>query len=241
MSQEALAARLNVSKSLVTSFETGRLIPQDDTAKSIDNIFGTGDEIQDSAKTEREDRHPWMRPWVEHERRALLLRTWQPLLIPGLLQCESYMRAVFAGVHRNTGRIDELVAARLERQAATLDRANPVAFSAVIGEVAFRQAPREIMKEQLEHLVDLGHRPNVRIRMLRDGLGLHAGLGGAFVLATLTDGRHVGYLDNLLAGDVVTAHGDLADTELAWEAVDGLALPVDQSRDMMLRLIDELK
>lgn len=242
MSQERLAASINVSKSLVTSFETGRLIPQADTAKTMDELFGTGDEIQSSAKTEREDRQPWLRSWVDQERRAHLLRTWEPMLIPGLLQCESYMRAVIAAVPANAGKVDELVAVRLERQAATIYRDNPVAYSAIIGEIALRRGPREILKEQLEHLVDVGHRPNVRIRLiLAEPEGIHVGLGGGFVIASLPEGRRSAYMDDQLVGHVATAHGDLDALELAWEEIDALALSVAQSRDAILRMLDEHK
>jgi transcriptional regulator with XRE-family HTH domain len=239
MNQSQLAAALRVSKSLVAGFETARHIPQADTAQNIDKVLGSGDKIQKLSAIAREDRYPWMRSWIEHERRAILLRTYQPLLVPGLLQSETYMRAVLGTSAANEGRIDELVDARLERQAATLGREKPVAISAIIGEYALRRGPREVMKDQLGHLVDLGHRLSASVRVMPDDVGLHIGLGGAFVIASLPDGRRCGYLDNQLKGTVVTSHGEVTDLELAWEAVDRLALPVVQSRDLMLRIIDE--
>lgn len=240
MSQEKLATSINVSKSLITSFETGRLIPQDDTAKSIDNLFGTGDEVQGLAKREREDRQPWLRPWVEQERRAVLLRTYQPLLVPGLLQCEPYMRAVISAVPGNAGKVDELVATRRGRQTATIERDDPVPLYAVISEVALRTGPPEILKEQLGHLVDVGHRSHVRVRMVPMWTGgLHAGLAGPFIIATLPEGRRAGYMDDQLVGHMATGNGDLDTLELAWAEVDALALPVDQSRDAILRMLDE--
>ncbi|MDG4764696.1 helix-turn-helix transcriptional regulator [Solwaraspora sp. WMMD406] len=241
MNQTQLGAALRVSKSLIAGFETGRHIPQADTATNLDQLFGTDDKFAKLSLEAREDRYPWMRPWVEHERRALLLRTYEPLLIPGLLQTEGYMRAVLATSTMNDGRIDDLVRTRLERQAATLGRDNPVVISAIIGEFALSRSPREVMKDQLGHLVDLGHRPSVKVRVLPDEAGLHLGLGGAFVIASLPDGRRCGYLDNQLKGTVVSSHGEVTELELAWESVDGLALPVVQSRDLMLRMIDERK
>ncbi|MFV2018934.1 helix-turn-helix domain-containing protein [Micromonospora sp. LOL_023] len=241
MNQSKLAAALRVSKSLVAGFESGRHIPQADTATNLDRVFGTDDKIQKLSAEAREDRYPWMRPWVEHERRALLLRSFEPLVIPGLLQTEGYMRALLATSTMNDGWIDDLVRTRLERQAATLGRENPVVISAIISEFALGRGPREVMKDQLGHLVDLGHRPSVKVRVLPDEAGLHLGLSGAFVIASLPDGRRCGYLDNQLKGTVVSGHGEVAELELAWESVDGLALPVVQSRDLMLRMIDERK
>lgn len=239
MSQERLAASISVSKSLITSFETGRLIPQDDTAKSMDALFGTGDEMQHKAKDEREDRQPWLRSWVEQERRAVLLRAWEPTLIPGLLQTEAYMRLVFAAVPSNSNRLDDVVATRLARQAAVLERKPPVELAVLIEESALRRGPRDVMKEQINHLVDLSHRPSVRIRAVPETAGLHAGLGGPLALATMADGRRVGYLDDLLQGRVATAPGDVLELELVWEAVNELALSADQTRDLMLGMIND--
>lgn len=241
MSQERLAVAIKVSKSLISAFESGKLIPQVDTAEDLDKLYGTGDEIQRHAKETREDLRPWLRPWVEHEREAVLLRSWEPMLIPGLLQREGYMRELFAGTYGDTTRVDEFVETRLARQSAALNRNPPVTLSCLIGEFALRQGSREILKDQLDYLIDVGHRPNVRIRVVPDGLGLHVGLGGPISLATMPDGRRLGYLDDQLRGRVATTAGDVIELELFWELIDALALSVDQSRDKILRLIDEFK
>ena len=229
-----------MSKSLIQQFESGKLTPQDETAAALDEYFGTGSELRELAKDEREDRQPWLRSWFEQERRALLIRTWDPLVIPGLLQREAYMREVFSSVPRTADRIDELVASRLDRQANTIHRDDPVALSAIIGEMALRRGPREVLKKQLGHLVDVGHHRNIKVRVIpAGGEGIHAGLSGPFNLAHLPDGRRVGLMDDQLTGHPVTNHGDLGHLELAWAEIDALALPVIQTRDLILRMLDE--
>ncbi|MDG4790102.1 helix-turn-helix transcriptional regulator [Micromonospora sp. WMMD1102] len=242
LSQDRLAAAIGVAKSTVQSFESGKLIPQEGTAQRLDGAFGTGQELQELAKNAHDDLRPWLRSWEDHERRALTLRAYQPLLIPGLLQCESYMRAVFAGSPGNAGRVDELTAGRLARQGATIGREHPAILSAIIGEVALRTGPPEVLKEQLNHLVDVGHLPHVKVRVVAQGAGgLHVGLGGAFVLAGLPEGRRVGYMDDQLTGRVATSHVELARLDVAWLEVDALAMSADQSRDVILRMIDGQK
>ncbi|WJK39364.1 helix-turn-helix transcriptional regulator [Solwaraspora sp. WMMA2056] len=240
MAQDRLAAAIGVSKSLVQQFESGKLVPQEGTAERLDGFFGTGNEIQRAAKDAREDRQPWLRSWFDQERRATLLRSWAPMLVPGLLQCESYMREVFSAVPSNAGKVDALVAKRRERQAATIDRDDPVGLSAIIGEVVLRRGPSEVLMDQLGHLVDVGHRPHVRIRVIpAESEGIHVGLSGAFVIANLPDGRRSGHLDDQLTGHAPTTRGDLGHLELAWEEIDALALPVVQSRDLILRTLNE--
>lgn len=242
LSQDRLAAAIGVSKSSVQYFESGKLTPQEGTAQRLDEVFGTGREIQDLAKAAHEDLRPWLRPWVEHERSALLLRSWEPLLIPCPLQREAYMREMFAGVPANAGRVEDLVANRAARQVAVLDRDPPVTISCIIAEFALRRGPREVMKDQLEYLVDIGHRPTVTVRVLPDGVGgLHAGLGGPISLATLRDGRRISYLDDQLQGKVATSAQDVGELELSWELINGLAMAADQSRDLILELMNEHK
>nr|MDT0660496.1 Scr1 family TA system antitoxin-like transcriptional regulator [Micromonospora sp. DSM 115978] len=237
--QQQLAKAVGVSKSLITSFETARLIPLEQTAKALDLALGSGDQIQKLSAEMRCDRRPWLRSWRDHERRAALLRAWEPNLIPGLFQTEAYMRLVFAAVPSNRGRLDEVISTRQERQRAVLERNPPPELAVMIDESALSRGPREVMKEQLSYLVDLGHRPNARIRVVPGSAGLHAGLGGPLALATMADGRRVGYLDDLLRGRVATTPGDVLELDLVWEAISELAHSADQTRDLLLRMIDE--
>lgn len=57
---------------------------------------------------------PWFREWAELEQDARSIRSYEPLLVPGLLQTEAYARAVLAtsGLLSPT-EVDEIVAARL--------------------------------------------------------------------------------------------------------------------------------
>lgn len=242
MAQDRLASAIGVSKSLVQSFESGKLVPQEGTAARLDEVFGTGDEIQEAAKDAREDQRPWLRSWREHERRAILLRSWEPLLVPGLLQREAYMRKMFAAVPANAGRIEELVKTRLARQAAVFDREAPATIACIVAEFALRRGPREIMKDQLGYLADVGQQRPVTIRVVPDDAGgLHAGLGGPLAVATMPDGRHIFYLDDQLRGRLATTPSDVSELELSLESINGLALSIEQSRDLILEMLNECK
>lgn len=77
--------------------------------------------------------------WIDSERRATSLRTWEPLLVPGLLQTADYARAILAADPETTEeQLSELVAARLERQ-AILDRPNPPALWVVLDEAVLHR------------------------------------------------------------------------------------------------------
>lgn len=240
LNQQQLAEALNVSKSLIAGFETGRLIPQPDTAADLDELFGSGDRVQQMSAEARKDRQPWMRPWVEHERRATVLRAWEPTVIPGLLQTPAYARTILVAGPHTDEEVAELTTGRLGRQEATLGRDKPVVLTAVIGEPALRYGPPEVMKPQLEHLIDVGDRPNVHVHVLPVESGLHAGLAGPFVIADQPDGTRVAYLDDQLAGRVATNVVDIGTLEVTWAAIAALALSAQPTRNFILRMIDEL-
>jgi hypothetical protein len=73
----------------------------------------------------------WFESWLEAEGKAHALKIWQPLIIPGLFQTGEYARALFLAAGTDTERADELVAARLERQ-AILERPDPPHVIAVL-------------------------------------------------------------------------------------------------------------
>jgi len=240
MTQAQLGRAIKVSASLIAAIEQGRAVPQPETAAHLDELFGLGDEIQRAADVARDDaRPPWLRPWTEHEERATLLRWWEPMLLPGLLQTEEYARAVLQGSWLPDDVVDRAIQVRRDRQAATIDRPSPPRLSAIIGEFALMSGPAEVRREQVKHLLDLSERAAVRVQVVPRSAGLHAGLNGAFVLATLPGNRRAGYVDDQLRGRVVTDGGDLDQLDLSWEIVSGLALPVQPSRDLLQRAIND--
>lgn len=241
MTQAKAGAAINVSGSLIAAIENGRLIPQPSTATQLDALFGTGDEIQRAADAARDDAQPpWLRPWTDQEAKATLLRTWEPNLIPGLLQTEAYTHAVLQGSRLPKRAVETTAQVRKERQAATLGRAEPPMISAIIGEAALRCGPPDVLKEQLVHILELSKLPHVQVLVVPSSAGLHAGLSGAFVIANLPHRHRIAYADDQLRGHVVTDGHDLDRLELAWEIVSGLALPVHLSRDLIMKAVDQL-
>lgn len=120
----------------------------------------------------------------DFEVEASMIRMYQCQVIPGLLQTPAYAEAVFRGggaysddeVRRN-------VDARIQRQ-YTLSRHNPLHLWAVIDEAALhrRVSDPSVMREQLQHLINMAMRHNVNIQILPFHAGMHAALSGSFFL-----------------------------------------------------------
>ena len=53
----------------------------------------------------------------------------------------------------------------------------------------------EIMREQLAHMAELAQLPHVSVQIVPASAGAHAGLAGAFTIATTRTGRDVMYIE----------------------------------------------
>jgi transcriptional regulator with XRE-family HTH domain len=239
MSQDAVGAAVHVTGSQIGHYESGRSVPAEDMAGALDRALDAGGKLRAAAEQSRgEAVAPWLRPWAQNEERAIALRTWEHSIVPGLLQTEGYARAVFGTGWHTPDQAEEAVRTRMARQAAALHRPEPVELTAIMSEAVLHQGPPAVMKEQLEHLADIGHRPNVHVRVVPIGAGMHAGIAGAFAIATLPDGSTVVYLDDLVEGKIGSRARDLRRAVTAWEGVCARALPCQMSRDRILKAID---
>ncbi|MBV7701661.1 helix-turn-helix transcriptional regulator [Nocardia nova] len=112
-----------------------------------------------------------LRLLVDLEEQANRLRITESEIIPGLLQSESYVRALHANMSdAHTGvTVEDWVQARLERQ-RNLVKAEAPEFHAVLSESCLRRRHGDpkghVMIDQLHHLIDLSQRPNILIQIM---------------------------------------------------------------------------
>jgi transcriptional regulator with XRE-family HTH domain len=120
LTQAALGKRLGCSSSLVAHIEKGDRTPKPDFAAGCDQVFGTGNRFARLCRSITSPSGPgWYLRWTDEiEPSARVLRSWDPLLIPGMLQTEDYARAVFRGdlAGISNQEVEDGVSARLRRQ-----------------------------------------------------------------------------------------------------------------------------
>jgi transcriptional regulator with XRE-family HTH domain len=234
LSQEDLGKAVNYSSSLVSAVENGQRPPTMEYLTSVDRALNTGGLFERLLKDLVSiDRAPvWLRDWIIFEREATLLRWFQPLLVPGLLQTEDYARAVLEwGGLLDPSEVERSVVSRMERQ-EILAKPKPPHFIAIIDEAVLNRfvGSTDIMTAQCEHLTACAERANIYLHVLPSSAGAHAGLAGAFILAKGAS-YEVAHLDNNLRA-VVVDQRDPVDTLIRkWEALRGEALPRSQSID----------
>ena len=182
----------------------------------------------DSLETLRRDNHKrgfWntghrrayleeLRLLVDLEAHASLLRVAEAEIVPGLIQCESYIRALHepppgsrtAGIDRTTT-VDDSVRARLARQDVLAGTDAPH-FHAVLSESCLRReyGGRTVMAEQLEYLLALSERPNITVQVLPFATTTRgAGMEDRFTLVRVPSPGAAGDLDIA----IVESQGDI--------------------------------
>ena len=132
----------------------------------------------------------WFRAYVDLESAATLIRSYEGQLVPGLLQTEDYLRAMIGGARPDTSpeETQRRVALRLTRQ-TLLTRADAPRLWAVVDEAALRRpvGGTEVMRAQLERLIDAAKLPNVTLQILPLAVGAHPAMVGAFSILRFAD------------------------------------------------------
>src|SRR4051794_26340634 len=98
MKSRQLAEAMHVVPSTVSQWLTGKRKPHRKDVQRIEEILGTNGYLERYLNDwlPREIAHEWLDKWIEAERQANQLLSFQPTLVPGLLQTESYARAVLS-------------------------------------------------------------------------------------------------------------------------------------------------
>ena len=163
--------------------------------------------------------------YIGFEAGASSIRTFQGLLIPGLLQTESYARSL-AATYVSPDRIDAVVELRLHRQKEVFAR-KPEQIH-IVDEAAIYRRVGDAMLEQLRHLAQLAERPEVSILVIPFAAGLHFGLKGPFALLSFELGRldDVLYLESARRGDLLVTNPGMfsgAVSATVYDAADEIA------------------
>jgi transcriptional regulator with XRE-family HTH domain len=238
LTQDALGALISYSPSLVAMIETGRRAPRLDFAERADAALKAPGTFVRLQQHNRSTPLPaWFRPYASIEATASQLRSWQPLVVDGLLQTEAYARALLA-MRPNTSaeELDELVAARMERQ-AVLDRDNPPTLWTVMDEGALQReiGGASVMREQLQHLGKMSQRPGIIVEVVPLTAGAHSGLTAPFAIAEADDGARVGYLDTASEGLVIENRAAVSDLMFTFDTLRSEALTRRASHDLIMK------
>lgn len=245
MSQEQLGQRINFSGDMVGKVETCERVPTPAFAAACDEVFAHLDglfmRILDLARRSGGASPQWFRDWLGAEQEATSLRAWELALVPGLLQTADYAQALLAaGPDTMEDELDDLVSARIERQ-AILDQRRPPELWVVLDEAVLHRlvGSQKIMHDQLQHLAEMSCRQNISVQVLPAGTGAHAGLNGAFVVAGFDAAPSILYLETAVEGQTIERPAQVRKAALAFDRLRAEALPRGASRELIRKVAEE--
>jgi transcriptional regulator with XRE-family HTH domain len=179
--------------------------------------------------------------YIAFEGEAEELLTFELAVIPGLLQTEEYARALNeAGpAEIDADEIEERVKVRAERQ-RILERDNPVRLFAVIDEAALRRpvGSPEVMRAQLQHLIDLAAHPKITLQVLPFAAGPHPGTGGRFTIMSFPGaGTPDAVYIETIAGELLIESGDVDRYRSVFRRLNAKALSPEATIEMLDKMI----
>ncbi|WP_436493097.1 helix-turn-helix domain-containing protein [Actinokineospora sp. HUAS TT18] len=207
--------------------------------------------LTDFFREVRDQRGYWICPnsqWISDSLRSLILHeatadrfaSYDPEVIPGLLQTEPYIRSLFADFDLPDDEMDALVDIRVERQ-RIMFRQNPARFTFFIHERVLRMAlgDCQIMTEQLRMLLMFGEHRHIGIRVVPSAARGKVLFGGTF--------KYLGYRRHkpLVCLDATMGTLFLEDPKYVdpfralLPNIANVALPVGESRALIAKLADE--
>ena len=251
--------QIRASESKVSRMELGRVGFKERDVSDLLELYGLTDETERVRLMElaRAANNPgwwsrygdvmpnWFANYVGLEVAAKLIRTYEVLFVPGLLQTEAYARAVvqFGKTFLPPEEIEQRVALRVTRQ-QILTRANPVRLWGVIDESVLKRpiGGRDAMCEQIEHLLKVSQQPNVTLQVMPFSSGGYPGAGGAFTIMRFPEGDlpDVVYIEHAASALFLDKLEDLDEYAAIMEALTIAAAPVSDTPRILQDALAEM-
>jgi hypothetical protein len=180
----------------------------------------------------------WFQAFADMESKAAYVSTYQCQLVYGLLQTEEYARTVLSVEH--TERLDEMVAARMERQRILRAGEPPVVCMVLDEAVLYRQiGGTEVMRDQLAHLLSLFDKPWMQLQVLPFSIGQHAGMMGSFTLLRFDGHPDVHYSESYDQGHMTANPQVIRERCFGYARLQAEALSPRESAALIARVMEE--
>jgi len=232
-------------------------LPEPSYVRDLTRIYGATDaeeaELLDLVVHARE--RLWWRSYEDvfgkdnefpgYENDAARISVYMPLVLPGLLQTASYIDALLSvGPWPERWR-DRALEARLRRQQILERPRTAPQLTAVITEasLAYRWGSRDERRAQVEHLIAIGRRPNVKLRLLRFENGAHPGMSTLVDIFDFPDEEDtsVVYLENDTALQEVINAVEVKAYKDTFARICEAAISPTATRASLVKLADSLK
>ncbi|MGP3969062.1 helix-turn-helix domain-containing protein [Streptomyces sp. 6N223] len=257
LSAQGAADLLGLTRSRVSNIEAGRFGVSANRVRTFASAYRCPDEelVEALAGMAGERRKGWWEQYrgelpstfldiAELEWHAKSVRTAVIAHIPGLLQTEDHVRAMFAMADPPLPALQVLARTthRLKRQ-AVLDRDDLLEFTAIVHEAALRMqfGGRRTAKGQLRHILETSERDNVTVCVIPFEAGGFPGAGQSVIYASASIPQlDTVLLDTFHGGALIDIEMQLRRYRKLLDRMEGLALSPEESRDFIRDMAHEL-
>ncbi|MEV6511851.1 helix-turn-helix transcriptional regulator [Streptomyces sp. NPDC051642] len=219
-----------------------------DLAQHVDKRLGTDGfferRCEDARKAKQAGHAEYFADVAEMEKHAESIEDWAPMLIPGLLQTESYANAVvrtsLPWLPPET--VEKQVTARLDR-AKLWERDERPSFWVVLHESLIRKPllPSEEMAVQLEHIGQVINGNQGVLQILPETAAAHPFMMGMIRTMTFPDAPPVVYTEGLHSGQLIDYPALVKDYRRSYDLLRAAALPPDASLTMIEQAAEDYR
>ncbi|MEV6974568.1 helix-turn-helix transcriptional regulator [Kitasatospora sp. NPDC093806] len=250
LTQRQMSERIGFTEDHIGSVERGRRTPRIEFLTAADELLNAGgaliavaDDVM-KAKVRVTSRHPaYSKAFTSEEAKAIEIHDFSTMVVPGLLQTEAYIRALYE-MRRpllSPEQVDEWVAARLERQKLLTRWPLPV-ISWVIDEGVLRRpvGGREVHAGQLEHLLKVGQIRGPELQVMPTSRTEHSGMGGSFILLTPAGRPQIGYVAAQHVNRLITDPEEVRNMAARYSSIRAEALSQRETLALIEQILGEL-
>ncbi|KOV91995.1 helix-turn-helix domain-containing protein [Streptomyces sp. NRRL B-3648] len=239
LTQKDLGAIVFCTGSLIGQIETTLKVPTREFAERVDAALMTDGFFSRLVGLVLRSQLPtWFQAYADMEAKATYISTYQCQVVYGLLQTEAYAAALLC-VDR-PDKVDEMVAARMERQ-RIMRRDEPPALWVVMDESVLHQmvGDRHVMRDQLGHLLSFRGDPWVHIQVLPHSAGAHTGMMGSFNVLRFDDHPDLFYSESYDQGHMTANPRVIRERSVGYARLQATALSPEDSADLIARVMEE--
>ncbi|MEV5264341.1 helix-turn-helix domain-containing protein [Streptomyces werraensis] len=246
---------LDWSGSKVNRMETGSGRVQPSDVDALCRFYGTSDELREFLKSLAREAKTrgwwqvhgagvpeWFNIYIGLEQDASTLRQYQCEVLPGLMQTEAYARELHTtGAHMSAEDIDRAVRVRLERQEMLTRPDAPEAWF-VVNEAAVRNVigDREVMREQLERILETTELPSVTLQVLPFDSGTYPATGSFTMLGfPAPEDPDLVYRDGITDAVYLEAEHHVREYTRAFDGLRAAALSPQRSARLVQSVVKE--
>ena len=260
ISREDAGESIRASHAKISRLELGRVGYKDRDVADLLTLYGVLDENEraDFLTLARQASTPgwwhrygdvlpsWFETLIGLEEAASVIRTYEVQFVPGLLQTEDYARAVTRLGHPRASavEIERRVALRMARQQLLTAPEAPRVW-AVMDEAALRRAlgGTEVMRAQLEHLIETAALPNVTLQIAPFSVGGLAAAGGPVTILRFQepDLPDIVYLEQLTSALYLDKADDVDNYLAVMDRLCAEAEPPGRTARFLREILDGMK